>query len=105
VIAPLFEFTIASAILAQGILQGTVMADTVGAIVEFIDELKAGEGAAPVQPGSRLMELGLLDSMGLVRLIQFVEERFGISIPDADVTPDLFASPADLAAYVNGRSA
>jgi acyl carrier protein len=81
------------------------MSDTVRSIVEFIDELKAGEGAAPVQPDSRLMEMGLLDSMGLVRLIQFVEERFGISIPDADVTPDLFASPADLAAYVNGRSA
>lgn len=80
------------------------MTDTERSILDFIEELRAGEGAGPIQPDSRLMEMGLLDSMGLVRLIQFVEERFGISIPDADVTPDLFASPADLAAYISGRA-
>ena len=47
-----------------------------------------------------LMETGVLDSINLVRLVQFLEERFGIQIPDGDLGPELFESPASLAAYV-----
>jgi acyl carrier protein len=79
------------------------MSDTETSILAFIGELK-GDGAA-VAPDTRIMETGLLDSMGLVRLIQFIDERFGVSIPDGDVTPELFESPMRLAAYVQQRLA
>jgi D-alanine--poly(phosphoribitol) ligase subunit 2 len=80
------------------------MTDTERSILDFIEELRAGESVGTLRPDTQLMELGLLDSMGLVRLIQFIEQRFGIAIPDADVTPDLFATPGDLAAYVTERA-
>ena len=38
-----------------------------------------------------------------LQVIQFMEERFGISIPDSDFGPELFESPASLAAYVERR--
>ncbi|HVY50490.1 MAG TPA: acyl carrier protein [Devosia sp.] len=50
-----------------------------------------------------LLETGLLDSINLVGLIQFLEERFGIRIPDSDIGSDLFTSPASLSAYVEAR--
>jgi acyl carrier protein len=76
------------------------MSETETALTAFIAELGGG---APVLPETPIMEQGLLDSMGLVRLIQFVEERFGIGIADADVTPELFESPRRLAAYIDAR--
>ena len=50
-----------------------------------------------------LLETGLLDSINLVGLIQFLEERFSIHIPDSDIGADLFESPATLVSYVEKR--
>ena len=47
------------------------------------------------------MESGALDSFAVVRLIQFVEERFGVRIPDSDIGPALFASAATISDYVD----
>lgn len=77
------------------------MAETEDAIVAFVSGLD--ESGTPVAADSQLLESGLLDSINLVQLIQFVEERFGVSIPDADIGPEIFATPAALAAYVDGR--
>jgi acyl carrier protein len=82
------------------------MTDVEKSIVSFIEEMRDGAAAeTPIRADTKLIETGVLDSMGLVRLIQFVEQQFGITIPDADVTPDLFNSPSDLAAYVVGKQA
>lgn len=50
-----------------------------------------------------LLDTGLLDSINLVGLIQFLEERFAIKIPDSDIGAELFASPATLIEYVERR--
>ncbi|WP_429424445.1 acyl carrier protein [Nocardia sp. GAS34] len=60
-------------------------------------------GAAPVDRETRLLEIGLLDSISLVKLVHFLEERFEISLPDTEIRADLFESPAHLAAYVSQR--
>jgi acyl carrier protein len=36
---------------------------------------------------SSLLEAGL-DSMGIMRLIMFIEEQFGVTLPDAEIDPD-----------------
>lgn len=69
-------------------------------IVEFIAGVVAEAGGGAVALDTPLLETGMLDSINLVRLIQFLEERFSISIPDSDFGPELFESPASLAAYV-----
>ena len=50
-----------------------------------------------------LLETGLLDSINLVGLIQFLEERFSIRIPDSDIGAALFEAPATLVSYVERR--
>jgi acyl carrier protein len=72
-------------------------------IMEFISGVVAESGGPAVARDTPLLETGVLDSINLVRLIQFMEEQFGISIPDGDFGPDLFQSPAALAEYVERR--
>jgi acyl carrier protein len=47
-----------------------------------------------------LLERGLLDSMGILRLVEFCEVSFGVSIPDQDVVPDNLESVQAIARLV-----
>jgi acyl carrier protein len=81
------------------------MKDIEQPIIEYISTMVAETGGAPVNRETLLLEAGLLDSINLVKLLHFVEERFKISIPDTEIRADLFESPANLAAYVSKRAA
>jgi len=72
-------------------------------ILAYISEVVAESGGGPVTRETALLDAGVLDSINLVRLVQFLEERFAIKIPDGDLGPDLFESPASVAAYVARR--
>ncbi|MGW5384516.1 acyl carrier protein [Nocardia sp. NPDC003963] len=74
-------------------------------IIDYISGLVAETGGAPVGRETHLLEAGMLDSIDLVKLMHFVEERFEISIPDTEVEAELFESPASVAAYVSQRAA
>ena len=74
-------------------------------IMDYIAEVVAETGGAPVTRDTPLLEAGVLDSISLVRLVQFLEERFSIKIPDGDLGPELFESPASLTAYVEKHAA
>lgn len=74
-------------------------------ILDYISAVVAEGGGAPVTRETLLLEAGVLDSINLVRLVQFLEERFGISIPDGDMGAELFESPSTISAYVERRLA
>jgi acyl carrier protein len=78
------------------------MSEVQEAILGHIRSVAAGSDVA-VTPTTQLLETGLLDSINLVGLLQFLEERFSLSVPDSDIGADLFTSPASLAAYVERR--
>lgn len=46
---------------------------------------------------------GLLDSLGLLRLIQFLEETFRIQVGDGDVGEENFGTLERLAAFVSRK--
>ena len=48
---------------------------------------------------------GILDSMSILRLVAFIEERFGISIEDQDLVPENFENIKALAAFIQGLQA
>ena len=50
-----------------------------------------------------LLASGLIDSIGVVRLVTFVEETFSISIPAEDVIVENFSSIGALDEYLNSR--
>ncbi len=47
-----------------------------------------------------LVELGVLDSYAVVELVSFLEERWSISIPDADITREKMGSIVKMANLV-----
>lgn len=47
-----------------------------------------------------LLERGLLDSLAILKTVTFVEEQFGITIPDDQVLPEHFESVKAIADLV-----
>jgi acyl carrier protein len=56
---------------------------------------------APLRPDEDLFAAGF-DSMSLSRILVFVEERFGINIPDEEVVVDDIATLERMTAFVAG---
>jgi acyl carrier protein len=58
-----------------------------------------------VSDTDNLMELGVMDSLSFVELVEEVQERYGISVLDAEITEENFGSIGALAAYIEGKKA
>lgn len=56
----------------------------------------------PIQPDDDLEAAGL-DSMGLLKILLFVEAEFGFWMPDADLRAENVSSLRALAGYVSRR--
>ncbi len=52
----------------------------------------------------RLLEKGILDSMGVLELIGFLQAEFGVVIGHEDITEANLGSLADIARYVVSRT-
>jgi acyl carrier protein len=50
-----------------------------------------------------LLGTGLVDSVGMMSLVLFIEEEFGVSVPPEDVVIENFLSIRTIGAYVRGR--
>jgi acyl carrier protein len=48
---------------------------------------------------------GLVDSLGIMRLISFIEQHFGIRVPPEDVTIEHFRSIRVIGDYIESRVA
>ncbi len=51
------------------------------------------------------LEAGVVDSLGVVELVSFVEETYDIEVPDDDIVPDNFDSVNNLTHYIASRMA
>ena len=49
------------------------------------------------------LEEGIVDSTGVLELVMFVEETFGITVQDEEIVPQNFDSVSQLAAYVRRK--
>ena len=51
-----------------------------------------------------LLETGIVDSLGVLDLVSFIEEEFHITVADDDLVPDNFQSIARIASFVSERT-
>ena len=65
------------------------MSDIETQVLNFIREERPD---LEIGPDTELMEAGVLDSIALIKSIQFAESTFGITIPDSDIDPSIFAT-------------
>ena len=60
-------------------------------------------GSPALAETDSLMERGLLDSMGVLEMVTFLETRFGIRIPDEEVLPQNLDSVGRLTEFVRNK--
>jgi acyl carrier protein len=71
-----------------------------GEILQFLQrELLQGE-QLQLHADTRLLDLGLMNSVSAVMLQSFVEKKLGVKLPRGSLTPDALASPRSIAALV-----
>jgi acyl carrier protein len=62
-------------------------------IRQFVsEELAAAKGVTVVSDDQSLIENGVVDSLGIFRLVTFLEENFGVKIGDEEISADNLAS-------------
>jgi acyl carrier protein len=52
-----------------------------------------------------LLESGILDSLGVLDLVSFVEQEFAITVSDEDLLPENFQTIERLASFVHDKCA
>jgi methoxymalonate biosynthesis acyl carrier protein len=60
-------------------------------------------GVEVADPGTDLIESGILDSAMVVDLVLYLEERFGVTVALEDLEFENFATVESVAAFVAGR--
>ena len=62
----------------------------------FVQQGMSREGASAVAPDTDVIGQGLVDSLGIFKLIAFVEERFAVTIEPDEVLLENFQTPRAL---------
>ena len=50
-----------------------------------------------------LLESGVVDSIGVLEIVSFLEQKFEITVCDDDLIPENFSSISQIAAFVEAR--
>jgi acyl carrier protein len=71
-------------------------------LATFIDE-QVSSGGEPVLPDTDLVMTGLVDSLGVVLIVEWLEQRLSIEIDPSDVVIEHFISVTAMIDYLRGR--
>jgi len=73
-------------------------------ITEYINqEFVAGQEIPQVKDDTELIESGILDSLSILRLVLFIEERYSLRIAPGDVIRENFETVDAICGYVRKR--
>jgi acyl carrier protein len=70
----------------------------------IVDELRWDQGA-PLTPDYPLLTRGVVDSLGILSLVSFIESTFGVQILDEELVPEHFETIADIASLIDAKVA
>lgn len=57
----------------------------------------------PYQDDTSFLENGIIDSMNVLELVMFVEQKFAVKVEDAEIVPDNFDSIIKLSAFIRRK--
>ena len=69
---------------------------------KYIVEASLTDGSQ-INDDTQIFETGLLDSMGLLFLIEFLKENFNIEVRDNELNPHNFESINSIAAFIANK--
>jgi acyl carrier protein len=65
-------------------------------LLTFVRDEIVADGAQSIDENEPLIERGLIDSIALLKITTFIEERTGLRVPDGEVIPENFESVAEM---------
>ena len=70
----------------------------------IVDNLLFGQDDHGLGGDDSFLELGIIDSTGVLELVAFLEERFGMKVGDVELIPDNLDSVNSLVAFVHRKA-
>jgi acyl carrier protein len=78
--------------------------ETANIIERFVvDELMMANSQTKIDHDQSLVSNGVIDSLAILRLIAFVEEKFGIKVEDEELVPENFETINIIKHFVESR--
>ena len=78
--------------------------DIRGTVKQFIlQEFLPGEDPAELTDTTPLITGGVLDSIGTVKLVMFLEERFGVTLQAHETDPDYLDTIASITSLIESK--
>jgi len=71
----------------------------------IVENFLFGQESRKVAGSDSFLELGIIDSTGVLELVSFVESTFSIKIADAELIPENLDSVDSLVAFIQSKSA
>ncbi|MER5466691.1 MULTISPECIES: phosphopantetheine-binding protein [unclassified Streptomyces] len=65
-------------------------------VEQFLPDVSAGD----LDDDLDLLENGIIDSLGLLKVIAWLEDRYGINTDEVDLDPDSFKSVASIEEFI-----
>jgi acyl carrier protein len=74
-------------------------------LIEYIQKDLAIGRSKPIHPDENLFSSGVLDSIAVMQLVLFIEERLGVKVPDSDLAFENLQSVSAIVGYLERRKA
>jgi acyl carrier protein len=71
----------------------------------IVDQFLFGQGGDHLRVDESLLEKGLIDSTGVLEMVGFLEQRFGIEIEDQELVPDNLDSIERIVRFIERKRA
>jgi len=68
-----------------------------------VENFLFGQTQTPFADGDSLLDAGIIDSTGVLELVMFVEQRFGITVADDELSPENLDSIARLVDFIGRK--
>ena len=73
-------------------------------IRQFItSELISNDNGKKLEDATPLLESGIIDSLGMIKLVVFLENKFSIQVTDQELQPENFKNLDALSLMVEGK--
>jgi len=77
--------------------------DYKNSLIQFIRDEFVRKRGGDIKEDEDLLSSGLIDSLGILTLVSFMEEQFAIEIPSEDVVYENFHSIESMSRYLANR--
>ncbi len=71
----------------------------------ILDNLLLGDDERMPAPADSLIGTGVIDSTGILELIEYLEQEFGIEVDDTETVPENLDGVSRITAFVQRKSA